>query len=118
MALHPRTPLLFYLSSTALIMAPSLSLQHHVTSPSRLESLMIPDKPVVPPDSVIRTYPRLRGSNVDFVISQDSEGLAGGSMILRSGDWARFFLDVWFDPLYRNYNFQKAEAHALEHIVQ
>jgi mannan polymerase II complex MNN11 subunit len=39
-------------------------------------------------------------------------------MLLRSGDWAKFFLDAWFDPLYRSYNFQKAEAHALEHIVQ
>ncbi len=26
---------------------------------------------------------------------------------------AKFFLDTWFDPLYRSYNFQKAEGHAL-----
>jgi hypothetical protein len=35
------------------------------------------------------------------------------SFILKNGEFARFFLDVWFDPLYRNYNFAKAETHGL-----
>ncbi|KAK8198492.1 putative alpha-1,6-mannosyltransferase mnn11 [Zalaria obscura] len=118
MTLYPHTPYLFYLTSTALIMNPSISLDTHIMEPRRLESLMIVDKPVVPPDSVIKTFPHLKGERIDFVLSQDKEGLAGGSMIVRSGDWAKYFLDAWFDPLYRSYNFQKAEGHALEHIVQ
>jgi hypothetical protein len=73
---------------------------------------------IVPPDSVIKTFSHLKGDRIDFVLSQDNEGLAGGSMVIRAGEWAKFFLDSWFDPLYRSYNFQKAEAHALEHIVQ
>lgn len=79
---------------------------------------MIRDHPVVPPDSVIKTFPRLPPHRVDFILSQDHEGLAGGALLIRSGEWAKFFLDAWFDPLYRSYNFQKAEGHALEHIVQ
>ena len=118
MALYPHTPYIFYLTSTALIMNPSLSIEDHIMDPRRLESLMLVDKPVVPPDSVIKTFSHLKGDRIDFVLSQDNEGLAGGSMIIRSGEWAKFFLDSWFDPLYRSYNFQKAEAHALEHIVQ
>ncbi|KAL1305179.1 hypothetical protein AAFC00_002100 [Neodothiora populina] len=118
MSLYPHTPLVFYLTSTALIMNPSLDLETHIMNPARLESLMIVDKPVVPPDSVIRTFSHLKGDRIDFVLTQDSEGLAGGSMIIRNGEWAKFFLDAWFDPMYRSYNFQKAEAHALEHIVQ
>ena len=39
--------------------------------------------------------------------------MAVGSFVLRNGDWARFLLDTWFDPLYRSYNFQKAELHTL-----
>lgn len=89
-----------------------------VLNPSRLEELMITDRPVVPPDSVIKTFSHLRGDHVDLVLSQDQEGLAGGSLFVRNGEWAKFFLDAWFDPLYRSYNFQKAEGHALEHIVQ
>src|SRR5271156_4777432 len=46
------------------------------------------------------------------------DNLAHTSLILRNSDWARFFLDAWFEPLYRSYNFQQAEGHALEHIVQ
>lgn len=118
MTLHPHTPYLFYITSTALIMNPALSLEKHIMSPSRLESLMIVDHSVVPPDSVIKTFSHLKGDRVDLVLTQDHDGLAGGSMVVRTGDWAKYFLDAWFDPLYRSYNFQKAEGHALEHIVQ
>ncbi|KAK4963852.1 putative alpha-1,6-mannosyltransferase mnn11 [Elasticomyces elasticus] len=118
MTLYPHTSYFFYLTSTALIMNPSLSLHSHIMAPTRLESLTLTDIPVVPPDSVIKTFSHLRGDRIDFVMTQDQEGLAGGSLILRSGEWAKYFLDAWFDPLYRSYNFQKAEAHALEHIVQ
>jgi mannan polymerase II complex MNN11 subunit len=79
----------------------------------RLESLMIRDQSIVPPDSVIKTFPHLKGNQIDMVITQDKEGLAQGSFIIRKGDWSRFFLDTWFDPLYRSYNFQKADTHAL-----
>ncbi|MCJ1334348.1 hypothetical protein MMC10_011057 [Thelotrema lepadinum] len=106
------------LSPHAVIMNPTLSLTSHVMEPRKLESLMLKDKPVVPPDSVIHTFSHLKGDKVDLVLTQDKEGLCQESFILRRGDWTNFFLDVWFDPLYRSYNFQKAEGHALEHIVQ
>ena len=99
-------------------MNPSLSLESHILEKTRLESLMLKDKPVVPPDSVIKTFSHLKGDKIDVVLTQDGEGLCQGSLILRRGDWARFFLDTWFDPLYRSYNFQKAEGHALvSHLV-
>lgn len=118
MTLYPHTPYLFHLAPTALIMHPQHSLEQHLLRPSRLESIMKPDHPVVPPDSVIRTFSGVRAQNVDLVLSQDSAGLAHTSLVLRTGEWARYLLDAWFDPLYRSYNFQKAERHALEHIVQ
>jgi mannan polymerase II complex MNN11 subunit len=86
---------------------------------------MLKDIPVVPPDSVIHTFSHLTTQKTALILTQDSENLAHGSFLLRnaggseeSKDWAKFFLDTWFDPLYRGYNFQKAEGHALEHIVQ
>ena len=94
-------------------MNPSLSLESHILEKKRLESLMLKDKPVVPPDSVIKTFSHLKGDKIDIVLTQDGEGLCQGSFIVRRGEWARFFLDTWFDPLYRSYNFQKAEGHAL-----
>lgn len=95
-----------------------ISIEKHIMEPGRLRRNMLTDIPVVPPDSVIRTYSHLTPDKVDFVLSHDKDGLGKDSMILRRGDWSKFLLDVWFDPLYRSYNFQKAEQHALEHIVQ
>ena len=74
---------------------------------------MLKDKAVVPPDSVIHTFSHLKGDRIDLVLTQDGEGLCQESFIVRQGEWAKFFLDSWFDPLYRSYNFQKAEGHAL-----
>lgn len=94
-------------------MNPDLTIETHIMNPKVLEGMMIKDQSIVPPDSVIKTFSHLKGQNVDMVVTQDKEGLAQGSFILRRGDWSKFFLDTWFDPLYRSYNFQKADTHAL-----
>lgn len=114
----PDCKYIWYLDQHSFIMNPVLAVEEHIMKPSRLESLMIKDHPVVPPDSIIKTFSHLKGQDVDFVLTQDHEGLSPGSFILRNGDWARFLLETWYDPLYRSYNFQKAETHALEHLVQ
>ncbi|KAK8133918.1 glycosyltransferase family 34 protein [Apiospora sp. TS-2023a] len=118
MAKYPNARFFWYLDQNSLIMNPSLKVEDYVMSARKLESNMIKDLPVVPPDSIIKTFSHLKGDDVSFVLTQDKEGLSSGSFIIRNGDWAEFFLDTWFDPLYRSYNFQKAETHALEHIVQ
>jgi mannan polymerase II complex MNN11 subunit len=101
------------LDQNALIMNPELTVEGHVMNPKKLESLMIKEQSIVPPDSVIKTFSHLKGDQVDLVLTQDKDGLAQGSFIIRRGEWSKFFLDTWFDPLYRSYNFQKADTHAL-----
>ncbi|KAL8914715.1 MAG: hypothetical protein Q9171_000728 [Xanthocarpia ochracea] len=118
LTVYPHSTYFFALSPHALIMNPTLNLRTHIFSPKTLEKVMLREKPVVPPDSVIKTFGNLKGDRIDLILTQDGEGLCQGSFIVKNGEWARFFLDTWFDPLYRSYNFQKAEAHALEHIVQ
>jgi mannan polymerase II complex MNN11 subunit len=113
MTLNPHSTYFFSLSPHSLFMNPELSLVDHVLQKSRLEGLMLKDMPVVPPDSVIHTFSHLTGNDIDLVLTQDEEGLNPESFIVRQGDWAKYFLDVWFDPMYRSYNFQKAEGHAL-----
>ncbi|KKY28784.1 putative alpha-mannosyltransferase [Diplodia seriata] len=118
MTAFPHSTYFFYLDINSLIVNPDISVEDHIMQKSRLEDLMIVGLPVVPPDSVIKTFAHLSGDNIDLVLTQDSDNLCQNSFILRRGDWAKFFLDSWFDPLYRSYNFQRAEGHALEHIVQ
>ncbi|KAI9155408.1 alpha-1,2-galactosyltransferase [Paramyrothecium foliicola] len=115
---YPDAKFIWHLDQNSYIMDPTKTLEELVLSPKKLESLMIKDYPVVPPDSIIKTFNYLRGEDTDLVISQDRDGLISDSVILRNGDWAKYFVETWFDPLYRSYNFQKAERHALEHIVQ
>jgi mannan polymerase II complex MNN11 subunit len=118
MTRFPNTPYFLFLDDHTLIANPSLTVEEHLVKKERIESLAITDVPVVPPDSVIRTLQGVPGDLVDLLIVQDKEGLSVNSFVLRNGDWARYFLDSWFDPLYRAYNFQRAERHALEHVVQ
>jgi mannan polymerase II complex MNN11 subunit len=112
MAAHPKSKYFFHLSPHALIMNPTTSLKSHLLDRTRLESVMLKDVPIVPPDSIIKTF-ALKEKDVDFILTQDSEDLSPSSFILKNGDFARFFLDLWFDPLFRNYNFAKAEIHGL-----
>lgn len=118
MTAFPHSTYFFYLDINSLVMNQDLSIEQHIMQKSRLEQLMIVGLPVVPPDSVIKTFAHISGDNVDFVLTQDTDNLCQNSFIIRRGDWAKYFLDAWFDPLYRSYNFQRAEGHALEHIVQ
>lgn len=118
MTAHPHSKQFFYLDAHALIMDPSKSLESHLLEKDRLDSLMLKDVPVVPPDSIIKTFSHLQPKDVDLILTTDNEDLSSGSFIIRQGEFAHTFLDIWFDPLYRSYNFAKAEAHALDHIVQ
>jgi mannan polymerase II complex MNN11 subunit len=110
---YPQSTYFWFLEQNSLIMNPDLTIEGHIMNPARLNTLIIGEHPIVPPDSVIKTFPHLKANQVDFVLTQDKDGLAPGSFILRRGDWSKFFLDTWFDPLYRSYNFQKADTHAL-----
>ena len=98
-------------------MRPELSIEDHVLKPSRLSELTLIDQPVTP-SSVIRTYKNVKPENIEAVFIRDHEGVGSGTFVLKRGEWAKYFLDAWFDPLYRSYNFQRAERHALEHLVQ
>lgn len=108
----------WYLSDESLIMNLAFTVEGDIMNPKKLETLMLRDQPIVPPNSVIKTFPNLKGTNIDFVLTQDNSGLSSSSFIIRKGDWSKFFLDIWFDPLYRSYNFQKGHTHALVNCLQ
>lgn len=113
LATYPDCKYIWYLDQDSFIMEPTRTVEEVVTEPRTLETLMIRDFPVVPPDSIIKTVVHLRGEDAGMIISQDKDGLVADSMLLKNGDWARFLTETWLDPLYRTYNFQKAERHAL-----
>lgn len=93
-------------------MKPKIALDQLVLDQRRLAELMQPDVPVVP-ESIIKTFGHLSPDDVALVMSQDGAGIVIDSMLVKNGQWAKFFLETWLDPLYRSYNFEKAERHAL-----
>lgn len=113
MTKFPDATYLWYVDVDAFIMSPHLSIEKDIMATAKLEEKMIVDHPVVPPDSIIHTFSHLRGEDVNFLLTQDKQGLVTSTFILRNSEWSRFFLETWFDPIYRSYNFQKAETHAL-----
>lgn len=111
MATFPKSEWFWYLDQDALIMNPALSIEDHILQP--LASLIRRNVPIVPPDSIIKTYKHVPAERMQFILSQDKGGLLPGSMIMKSGAWANYFLDAWYDPMFRFYNFAKGEKHAL-----
>lgn len=113
MAVYPDSAYFYYLSPHALIMEPAKSLKLQVLDKMRLESLMLNDISVVPPNSAVKTVSHLSADEAELIFTLDAEDLSTGSFIIKQGEFAGFFLDAWFDPLYRKYNFAKAETHTL-----
>lgn len=113
----PDAKWLWYIDQDAFIMNPQIKL-HEIVTNKALEEEMIRDRPIVPPDSIIKTFSHLKGKEVELVLTQDSDGISVSSFAVHNGEWAKFMLDTWYDPMYRSYNFQKAELHAMEHILQ
>lgn len=109
----PDATYFWYVDIDTFIMNPALSIERDIMAAAKLEEKMIVDHPVVPPDSIIHTFSHLKAEDVHFVATQDKDGLATNSWLVRNSEWSRYFLDTWFDPTYRSYNFQKAETHAL-----
>jgi len=110
---YPDASYIWFLDMDGFLMNPLLTVEDHLMHPQTIEENMIRDHPVVPPDSIIKTFAHLQGGDVDLMVTQDKEGLSIGSLIVRNSVWARFFLETWWDPIYRSYNFQKAGTHAL-----
>ncbi|ROT43259.1 family 34 glycosyltransferase [Sodiomyces alkalinus F11] len=113
----PECRYVWFLDQDAYIMEPAKSLEERLLEPDLLGKIMRRDISVVP-NSIIKTFSHLKGGDIELVLTQDFEGLSTGSLVVRNGEWAKFFLETWFDPLYRSYKFRKAEEHALEHMVQ
>lgn len=112
----PECGYIWFLDQDAYIMEPTQSLEEKVLEPRLLGKKMRRGIPVAP-SSIIKTFSHLRGVDIELVLTQDAEGLSTGSFVVRNGEWARFFLETWFDPLYRSYKFQKAEEHALVSLL-
>lgn len=94
-------------------MNPTVHIQSAILAPKVLGPMMLRDVAIVPPESVIKTYRHTPAERINFILTQDHDGLNPGSYLIRQGTWARYFLDVWMDPIFKSYTFQRADQGAL-----
>lgn len=118
MTMYPDCQYMWFLEQNAYITNKAVAMHTDIMSPAALEANMLREQPIAPPEGVIRTHAKLKGEAVELAVVQDFEGLATGSFVLKNGDYAEFLLDTMWNELYRQYRFQRAETHALSHVVQ
>jgi len=101
-------------------MNPTIPLHNHFLSPASLLALPLRDVPVFPPETAIRTHSLKNQpvSHIGLVLTHGGGLLHTGTIILKRGDYAKFLLDSWNDPLVRSYGFPGEENQALEHLIQ
>ena len=101
-------------------MNPTIPLHSHFLSPASLLALPLRDVPVFPPENTIRTSSLKNQplSQIGLILTHGGGLLHTGSIIVRRGDYAKFLLDSWNDPLVRSYGFPGHENQALEHLIQ
>ncbi|ORY80907.1 galactosyl transferase [Protomyces lactucae-debilis] len=116
---HPEADWIWYLDPEALIMDQSLSLVNDILKPSVLSNLILRDVPVVPGENIIKTLKTPDMESIDFILSQDQQGFNAHSFLLRRGDYAKYLLESWYDPLFRAYDkFENHATSALEHMLE
>lgn len=113
----PTAKYFWYLDETALIMNPLVDLEESLLNPKSLGSLMIKDVPVVKNSDIIKTFKYTKTEQVQFIISQDDEGLNPISFIFKNSDYSNSLMEYWGEPCHREYKgFVRAETSALNHL--
>ncbi|KAK9457824.1 galactosyl transferase GMA12/MNN10 family-domain-containing protein [Dipodascopsis uninucleata] len=115
---NPNGKYFWYLDQNAIIMNPNIVLDRDILESRKLNSLVLRDVPVIPPDGAIRTYRHVPVDRMKFIITQDHDGFQPASFILLNEEYSYYVLDAWFDKLYREYKFEKGSKSALDHIAQ
>lgn len=95
----PNSEWYWFLGSDAIIMDPEIAITDDILNPSVLETLMLRDVPIIPPDSVIKTLKSTSAESAQLVISHDHAGMNTQSFVLRNGEFAKFFLESWTQPV-------------------
>lgn len=109
----------WYLDEDSLIMNMKLNLHDYILEPSALNSAMMKDQSLIPPNGIIKTYKNAKAESVRFIFVQSGQKIETNSFLVKNDYIARSMLDSWGDDLYMRYpNFPYGPDSALTHILQ
>ncbi|KAI5781266.1 galactosyl transferase [Geopyxis carbonaria] len=117
---------IWMLDSDAIIMTPSVPI-HRLLTPAGMREHVIPNATVRfggwphHPEHRVRaalTAPApINPASIDLVISQDTNGLNTGSVLIRRSAYMSAFVDLWRDPYFVRAGFTFNEQDALAHLL-
>lgn len=117
----PETEWVWWMDIDIIIMNMSLNIYDHVLSQEGLARNILLDQPMTGAgggETGFRTPPEYRYDAINFVISMDAWGMNVGNFLMRRGDWSKWLLDLWIDPLFISQNWAFPEQDAWTHMWQ
>lgn len=113
----PETEWVWWMDIDIIIMNMSLNIYNHVLSKEGLARIL--DRPMTGASGAeagYRTPAGYRYDDINFIISMDAWGMNVGKFLMRRGDWSKWLLDLWIDPLFISQNWGFPEQDAWIHM--
>jgi hypothetical protein len=120
-ARHPDAEWVWWMDMESIIMNMTLSIYDHVLSREGMARNILLDHEMNGAGggkTGFSTPASYKHDDINFVISQDSWGVDVGSLLIRRGDWSKWLLDLWLEPLYSSQNWVFPEQDAWRHMWQ
>lgn len=115
----PEAEWFWFLDEDGLIMNLNVNLIDYILKPEALGPALLRERPVIPPNGVIKTYKNIRPELVRLVFTQSESKLETNSFLVKNDEVGRGILDIWTDKLFVNYNnFPYGPDSAISHIMQ
>ncbi|RCK56708.1 putative alpha-1,6-mannosyltransferase MNN11 [Candida viswanathii] len=115
----PNAKWFWYLDQDALIMNMNTNLEDYMLKPSALNSVMLKDQSLIPPNGLIKTYKNAKAESVRFIFVQSNQKIETSSFLVKNDCIGKSMMDIWGDDLYLQYpNFPYGPDSALTHILQ
>lgn len=109
----------WYFDQDGMIMNNRVDILTLLLSKKALETNMLRENPIIPPDGLIKTYKNLQPENVRLVMTQSDTLLVTNSFIVKNDIVGRAIVDFWGDKLNLNYNnFPYGPDSVMTHILQ
>ncbi|CAX44484.1 alpha-1,6-mannosyltransferase, putative [Candida dubliniensis CD36] len=115
----PKTKWFWYLDQDGLIMNMNINIYDYILNPEILNSIMLRDLPLIPPDGIIKTYKNAQANSIRFLLIQSNQKIETNSFLMKNDFIGKSMIDIWGDNLYFQYpNFPYGPDSALTHILQ
>lgn len=115
----PEAEWFWYLDQDGMIMNYRVNLLTLLLDKKSMETNIIKERPIIPPDGLIKTYKNLQPENVRLVLTQSESLLVTNSFLVKNDIMGRAIVDFWGDKLNLNYNnFPYGPDSVMTHVLQ